>query len=131
MRVAVCRLVTLTIVLSTCGCRQTAGTDAVDDVKVDLTVRPDPPQVGDASMTVRLTGKEAKPVRGAMVKLEGNMNHAGMKPEFADAKETEAGQYEANLRFSMGGDWFILVNATLADGRKLKRKVDVPAVRSR
>jgi hypothetical protein len=31
----------------------------------------------------------------------------------------------------MGGDWFVLVSARLADGRQLKRKVDVPGVKSR
>jgi len=30
----------------------------------------------------------------------------------------------------MAGDWFILVRATLADGRSLEEKVDVPGVAS-
>ena len=63
------------------------------------------------------------------MKLEGNMNHAGMTPVFADARETEPGKYEAALEFTMGGDWFVLVNVTLADGRKLSRKVDVRGVK--
>jgi hypothetical protein len=29
----------------------------------------------------------------------------------------------------MAGDWFILVKATLPDGRKLERQVDVPGVK--
>jgi hypothetical protein len=130
MRTFVGQLLAWTVVLLV-GCQKPASTGGADDVTVELTVRPDPPKVGDAVLTVRLTGKDAKLVPGAVVRLEGNMNHAGMKPEFADAKETEPGQYEGNLQFTMGGDWFILVNATLADGRRLKRKVDVPAVRSR
>jgi hypothetical protein len=131
MRTFVGQLLVWTVVLLAVGCQKPASTGNADDVKVELTVRPDPPKVGDAVFTVRLTSTDAKPVPGAVVRLEGNMNHAGMKPEFADAEETEPGQYEGNLQFTMGGDWFILVNATLADGRKLKRKVDVPAVRSR
>ena len=54
-----------------------------------------------------------------------------MKPVFADAREVEPGKYEAALELTMGGDWFVVVNGTLADGRKLKRKVDVPGVKSR
>jgi hypothetical protein len=131
MRTYIGQLLAWTVVLVAVGCQKPARTANADDVKVELTVRPDPPKVGDAVLTVRLAGKDAKPVPGAVVKLEGNMNHAGMKPEFADAKETEPGQYEGKLQFTMGGDWFVLVNATLADGRKLKHKVDVPAVRSR
>jgi hypothetical protein len=30
----------------------------------------------------------------------------------------------------MAGDWFILVRATLPDGRKLERQVDVPGVQA-
>jgi hypothetical protein len=59
------------------------------------------------------------------------MNHAGMEPVFVDAKETEPGKYRADLKFTMGGDWFVLVSAALADGRKVNRKIDVPGVKSR
>ncbi len=116
---------------SVAGCQKESTPDGADDVKVKLTLRPDPPRVGDAATTVRLTGKDDKPVQGARVKLEGNMNHAGMRPVFAEARETEPGRYEATLELTMGGDWFVLVSATLADGRKLNRKVDVPGVKSR
>jgi hypothetical protein len=113
------------------GCQRSASPqNQADDVKVDFAFQHSPPAVGPAAATVRLTDKDGKPIEGAAVKLEGNMNHAGMKPVFADAKETRPGQYEASLELTMGGDWFILINATLADGRKLSRKVDVPGVRS-
>ncbi len=31
----------------------------------------------------------------------------------------------------MGGDWFVLIDVSLADGRTLKKKVDLPGVKSR
>jgi hypothetical protein len=62
------------------------------------------------------------------MQLEGNMSHAGMVPVFAQAVETEAGQYEADLEFTMAGDWFILVQADLPDGRSMEHKVDLPGV---
>ncbi len=108
------------------GGRPTSGAD----VTIDLTLRPDPPKVGEATAVVALTARDGGPVRGAAVKLEGNMNHAGMVPVFADAKEAQQpGQYEATLDFTMGGDWYVLVSATLADGRKVSRKVDVLGVK--
>lgn len=113
------------------GCQRAGTADGAMDVKLDLTLRPNPPMVGSAVATVQLTGKDGGPVEGAAVKLEGNMNHAGMKPVFADAKETRPGHYEATLELTMGGDWFVLVHAILADGRKLSRKVDIPGVKSR
>jgi hypothetical protein len=119
------------LVLAVFGCQRSVKHDGAEDINVDLTLRPEPPHVGNAATVVQLTDRDARPVRGAVVKLEGNMNHPGMKPSFADAMETDPGKYEATLDFTMGGDWFILVHATLADGRKLQRKLDVPAVRSR
>jgi hypothetical protein len=51
-----------------------------------------------------------------------------MVPVVAQAREVSPGHYEADLEFTMGGDWFILVRADLPDGRSLERSVDVPAV---
>jgi hypothetical protein len=119
----------LLAILVACGCSSGTTTVASGDVKIDLTIRPEPPKVGQATAVVTLKDKDGAPIRGAAVKLEGNMNHAGMTPVFGDARETEPGKYEAPLDFTMGGDWFVLVNVTLADGRKVSRKVDVPGVK--
>ncbi|MBI2807134.1 MAG: FixH family protein [Planctomycetes bacterium] len=112
------------------GCSK-SSTDGAPDVKVELRMSPDPPTVGQGTATVTLTDKDGGPLRGATLKLEGNMNHAGMKPVFADAKELDPGKYEASVNLTMGGDWFFLIDAVLADGRRLKRKIDVPGVKSR
>jgi hypothetical protein len=57
------------------------------------------------------------------------MAHAGMKPVFADATE-EVGLYRANLEFTMAGDWFILIDGKLADGRSFRKKIDVKGVKA-
>lgn len=113
------------------GCNKEGASVDAQDVKLEFAMRPDPPRVGAATATIQLTDRENRPVRGAALKLEGNMNHAGMEPVFADAKETAPGKYEATLQLTMGGDWFVLIEGNLPDGRKLKRKVDVPGVKSR
>lgn len=107
-----------------------AQTDLAD-VSVDLTLVPSPPVVGDADLSLKMTGADGAPFKGAMVRVEGNMNHAGMKPTFADLKEVEPGQYEGVLKFSMGGDWFLLVTAKTPDGKTVERKIDVPGVKSK
>src|SRR5690606_8088607 len=76
--------------------------------------------------TDRTTGA---PVAGAEVRLEGNMPPPGMQPILATAAEVAPGKYEAPLAFTMAGDWFILFEGTLADGRPLHRQVDVAGVR--
>ncbi len=100
------------------------------DVKAELALDPDPPVVGENHLTLNLTHAQGAPLEGATVQVEGNMNHAGMKPSFADLKETEPGRYAGTLEFTMGGDWFILVSAKTSDGKAVERKIDVPGVKA-
>lgn len=120
-------LMVLTLALFAC---QGGTQQNLPDVSVDLTVSPDPPEVGPATVTVNLRDADDQPIGGAKMNLEGTMTHAGMVPVFADAVETEAGRYEASLEFTMGGDWVIIVRATLPDGRSLEREIDVPGVKA-
>ena len=101
------------------------------DVKAELALDPDPPVVGDNHLTLKLTDAKGAPLEGAKVKVEGNMNHAGMTPSFADLKETEPGRYAGTLKLTMGGDWFILVSAKTSDGKVVERKIDVPGVKAK
>lgn len=102
--------------------------DGVPGAEVTMTVRPDPPAVGPASIELRMRDAQG-PLAGATVKVEGNMAHAGMRPSLADARETAPGSYRADLELTMAGDWFVLVDATLPDGRRLERKLDLRGVR--
>ncbi len=126
-RVCVCLLALCALsLLTACG---GGAEESLPDVSVDLTVSPDPPQVGPATVVVILQD-DGQALAGAEMNLEGTMTHAGMVPVFADAVETSPGQYKAALEFTMGGDWVIIVRAVLADGRTLERQIDVPGVRS-
>jgi len=116
----------LLFLLSLAGCGR--GDKDLPDVAMEMVVSPEPPQLGPAAITVTLHDAAGAPISGARVELEGNMNHAGMVPVFADAVEVAPGRYQADMEFTMGGDWFILVHADLPDGRSLERKIDVPGV---
>lgn len=109
------------------GCRR-AGQD-LSDIGLGVEVNPNPPAVGQATVTLTLTDAGGQPISGAKVEVEGNMTHAGMAPNQAQPQEIAPGRYEAPLEFTMAGDWFILVRATLPDGRKLERQVNVPGVK--
>jgi hypothetical protein len=108
------------------GCQK--ATVADPGVAVACTVTPEPPRVGIALIVVRLTDRAAKPVTGAHLKLEGDMSHPGMEPVFAKAIETNPGNYAAHLQLTMPGDWVIVVQATLPDGRNIERQVDLKGV---
>lgn len=111
------------------GCRQQK--DAAPEVQLAWRILPDPPRMGPAMFAFTLTNHTTnEPVAGADVRVEGNMSHPGMQPVLATATEVRPGHYEATLNFTMSGDWFILVDATLPDGRILHRQVDVPGVQA-
>lgn len=110
------------------GCGPTEP--AAPDVQIDLTLEPSPPVVGDADLSLKLTRPGGAPVEGAEVQVEGNMNHAGMKPSLADLKEVDPGRYTGTLRFTMGGDWFLLITAKTPEGKIVNGKIDVRGVKA-
>jgi hypothetical protein len=111
------------------GCGRSAS--ETSNVEVELAFDPAPPQTGDVDVRLTLAERSGSPLAGADVRLEGNMNHAGMKPSFADLVEIEPGRYAGKLDFTMGGDWFVLVTAKTRDGNRVEHKVDVPGVKAR
>jgi hypothetical protein len=104
-------------------------TDSWAAVTVEHAVSPEPPQVGPATVWLKLADPAAKPISGARITVEADMSHAGMAPVFEEASETEPGQYQAHLKFGMAGDWFILLHIRLPGGQKLERQFSVGRVR--
>lgn len=101
------------------------------EIELDWSITPNPPVAGPARLSLTLTDTSRQPVRGAAVRIEGNMSHPGMQPVFGEAREAAPGTYEASLDLTMGGDWFFLVDVRLSDGGTLRRQIDLPGVRSR
>ena len=98
-------------------------------VTVEHAISPEPPQVGPATVILKLADATAQPISGARITLEADMSHAGMAPVFAETQETGPGQYEAHLKFGMAGDWVILLHVRLAGGQTLERQFNVGGVR--
>lgn len=116
------------------GCRQggaPAGSTA-QSLHLDWRIAPDPPRAGPIRVFFGLTdAATGHPLSGARLEIEGDMSHPGMQPVRATAREVAPGRYEAPLELAMAGDWVLLVDAELADGRRLHRQVDLPGVRAR
>jgi len=53
-----------------------------------------------------------------------------MQPVFATAEEIEPGRYSADVKFSMGGDWYFLIESTLPDDKVIERQININGVRS-
>jgi hypothetical protein len=107
------------------GCHP-ASDDSASTVELDWTVAPSPPVAGPATVSLRLTDTHSgQPLPGAEVRIEGDMTHPGMKPVFGTARETAPGRYEAPITFTMAGDWVLVADARLRDGRTLQRQVEI------
>ena len=114
--------------LAACGGQPSAS--GAENSTIALSFEPSPPKVGSSKVALDLT-EGGQALVGAKVHIEGNMNHAGMVPVLADATEDSPGHYTAELEFTMGGDWILLVDATTVDGRQLNWRKDVSGVRSK
>jgi hypothetical protein len=122
-------LLTLVLValLLASACRGQGGDES--DAQVTIDVSPRPALVGPAQVTARLLDGNGAPIRGARVEIEGTMNHAGMVPVIVEAPEGDAGQYTTrDFKFTMGGDWIIIVRATMADDQTVERTFDLQGV---
>lgn len=103
--------------------------DSLPTITVEKAISPEPPRVGPATITFKLADARMKPVSGARVTLEADMSHAGMAPLFGEAKEIEPGEYQADFRFAMAGDWIVLLHVRLPSGQTLERQFNVSGVR--
>lgn len=112
------------------GCRPKSDTDHAD-TKATVEFSPNPPVVGVTAVTVTLADPAGAPIRLGHLEVEGNMNHAGMKPVFTRLQENDPGRYAGTIAFSMGGDWFLMLSGQFPDGRRFEKKIDVPGIRSR
>lgn len=110
------------------GCQPSENNHS--DIQVDWDITPSPPSVGQASLEITLRDSTLERINGADVNIEGNMSHPGMQPVIAEAEEVEPGVYSAPIEFSMGGDWFFIIEATLPDNKVIERQIDVPGVSS-
>ena len=99
--------------------------DQAPEIEMSLEILPSPPTVGPAQLLVTVTEDADQPVDGATVEIQGDMAHAGMVPVQATALGQGAGLYSADFQWTMGGDWFVTVSATLPDGRTTSRRFDV------
>jgi len=116
----------LAVVVLLAGCR--TDSTQLPGITVACTISPQPPRVGNATVTVTLSDRAAKPLTGALVKLEADMAHPGMAPVLVRTGESAPGSYVGHLEFTMAGDWVILVQGALATGQKIDRQVDVKGV---
>lgn len=118
--------VLLTAMLVLAGCRGNVEVEPANALGIDMSVSvaPTPPQTGDATLVVTLREEDGTPIDGASLEIRGDMNHAGMQPVLREVSTSQDGDYRIPFEWTMGGDWFIVVTATLPDGRVVEQQFD-------
>lgn len=105
------------------ACARPPAGDDVASVQVTMKTTPAPARVGDNTLDVELFGAKAKSLT-----VEANMSHPGMTPVSASLTSQDGTRWQAPLKLTMAGDWFVIVRAELEDGRKLERQLPLPGV---
>jgi YtkA-like len=99
------------------------------DLTFESNLSPRRPAVGPALLELHVLDATGRPVVGAHLRIEAQMSHPGMAPFLATATERGNGVYEAALRFTMAGDWIVLVTGSLSNGDRVEYRIEIPGVR--
>ena len=111
------------LMIVTCGSRATPA------ATLSAALSTSSPTVGPTTLTVTLRSSTGGAIPSAIVRLEGHMSHPGMTPVIAAAFERSPGDYVVPFTFTMPGDWSLLVSATLPDGGRVEKRIEVANVR--
>ena len=124
-------LTMLILLVTLTGCRESAQQQAINTTSgITIELKPGySAQVGETTLTVILIDAQGALVEGATVRVRGDMNHAGMVPVNAETAESSGGEYTVPFEWTMGGDWIVTVEATLADGTVVTRTFDTTIAR--
>ncbi len=100
------------------------------DVVLTMAVEPDPARVGEATLIFILKTSDGRAIPDAKLAIRGDMAHAGMQPVLATAASGPDGVYRVPFRWTMAGDWFVIVQVQLPDGRSFQQRFDLRVVGS-
>jgi YtkA-like len=105
-------LLLVSLVMVACG-EQSAAPPASLDINMVARVEPEPPAVGESTLIVTLKDASSAPIDGAMLRVQGNMEHAGMAAVNREINQSSNGEYRIPFEWSMGGGWVVEVTAQL------------------
>lgn len=109
------------LLLAACGGRVSQQVDAGDVV---MEFEPMSTAVGETMVMITLKDGAGSPINDATLSVKGDMTHAGMTPVVEEIASGENGVYEVPFEWTMGGDWFVTVDAALADGTIVTRRFE-------
>jgi hypothetical protein len=114
------------LLLLASGCRRESANAPAEDIQVTLSAVPFPAVVGQSRLVIRVQDRAGRPLDDAALAIRGDMTHAGMAPILAEVQGGgEDGYYNVPFEWTMGGDWVVTVEVTLADGMEARQRFDM------
>lgn len=110
----------LSLLIPSCS-RNDVVIDDAPGFEVKLEVFPSPAQTGPSELKITIYDEQSNPVEDLVLKVRGDMSHAGMTPITVDGIQAELGTFTVPFEWTMAGDWMITITTTLPDGRTLYR----------
>jgi hypothetical protein len=109
-------LILLLITVVVGGCSRVSQEAQQHQLQIELIEPLYPPGVGKYTLNVRVFDSNDTPIDDAAITVKGDMTHAGMVPVLGEASQGDKGLYTIPFEWTMGGDWVLIVQATLPDG---------------
>jgi hypothetical protein len=100
------------------------------EISIRHQISPQPVRVGASTISFQVADATGKPVSSAAVEVEADMAHPGMAPLFGKAEEISPGNYRADIRFNMPGDWVVLLRIKPPGGPTVERLFSVRGIQS-
>jgi hypothetical protein len=76
-------------------------------------------------LLMTVTDATGQALEVAQIAVRGDMTHAGMAPVLGEAAQPDDDNvYRVPFEWTMGGDWILTVDVTLADGRTASQRFD-------
>lgn len=102
------------ILLVVVACRQQ---QPVAPAAIELELMASDTLVGETTLMLLVTDSDGKPLSNpGTLSVRGDMNHAGMVPVFAEAKEAVDGTFSLPFEWTMAGSWLVEVSLKLPSG---------------
>lgn len=102
--------------LATASCSRVSQEAQQNQLQIELIEPLFPPAIGKDTLNIRLFDENDNPINDATIAVKADMTHAGMVPILGNTTEGDKGLYKVPFEWTMGGDWVVVVQATLPDG---------------
>ncbi len=118
-------LIGITPLVMLAGCRESqkaTPTSSIRDIEIHLEA--ESLTIGETTLSLSVMAGD-HPVTVDKLTIRGDMDHAGMSPVIREIEGEDDGQYTVPFEWTMAGDWYVEVNATLLDGEQFLQRFEL------